>query len=100
MLLHVRTYGGNGSKLTNAPVHCRCVNKNTFHSSGIVQRYQNQNGFRSHECMWIPSERLKPVFHQFFIWHLMGEEDSYPGDEHSHQSGNHVSDETTDENTA
>ena len=48
-----------------------------------VQGYQNQNGFRSHECMWIPSERLKPVFHQVFIWHLIGKEDSHSEDEHS-----------------
>ena len=75
--------GGGGSKLTNVLVHCRCVNKNAFHSIRDVQKYQNQNGFRSHECMWIPSERLKPVFHQVFIWHLIKKGDSHPGDEHS-----------------
>ena len=36
--------------------------------------------FGSHERRWIPSETLEPVFHRVFIWHLIGEEDSCPGD--------------------
>ena len=40
--------------------------------------------FRSHKCMWmLPIERLKPVFHQVFIWHLILKGDSHPEDEHS-----------------
>ena len=31
-------------------------------------------GFGSHECMWILSETLEPVFHCVVMWHLIGEE--------------------------
>ena len=38
-------------------------------------------GFGSHECMWIPSEKLELVFHRVFIYHLIGQEHSPLGDD-------------------
>ena len=38
-------------------------------------------GFGLHACIWIPSETLEPVCHHIFIWHLIGEKDSYLGNE-------------------
>ena len=39
--------------------------------------------FGSHGCIWTPSVTLEPVFYRVSIWHLIGEESLYLGNERS-----------------